>query len=257
MPFYTVDVSLAIQEWHSPDFHRFDLHPILWLLFLVIIALGLSSKKISLFDLLKTLGFAYMTFYSQRSMVLFAIIAAPVAARYLAVVWEDLKSAPIGLWMAHLQGNSTNKPLPVRLTKIINLTIISLIFAGLILFRAFTLSLPMMVYQTFPKAAVDWIDESQPQDQMFNSYNWGGYLTWDLRDYPVFIDGRADLYGDEIIGQWWQIINATDEGFDLLDQWDVNFVLLEPDWPIVEALENESWSVQYKDDISVVLQRSP
>ena len=150
LPFYTVDVSLAIQEWHSPDFHRFDLHPILWLLFLVIIALGLSSKKISLFDLLKTLGFAYMTFYSQRSMVLFAIIAAPVAARYLAVVWEDLKSAPIGLWMAHLQGNSTNKPLPVRLTKIINLTIISLIFA-LILFRAFTLSLPMMVYQTFPQ----------------------------------------------------------------------------------------------------------
>ena len=92
---------------------------------------------------------------------------------------------------------------------------------------------------------------------MLNSYNWGGYLTWDLRDYPVFIDGRADLYGDEIIGQWWQIINATDEGFDLLDQWDVHFVLLEPDWPIVGALQNENWSVQYKDDISVVLTRSP
>ena len=158
LPFYTVDVSLAIQEWHSPDFHRFDLHPILWLLFLVIIALGFSSKKISLFDLFKTLGFAYMTFYSQRSMVLFAIIAAPVAARYLAVVWEDMKSAPIGLWMARLQENSTNKPLPVRVTKFINLTIISLIFT-LILVRAFTLSLPMMVYQSFPKAAIDWIAE--------------------------------------------------------------------------------------------------
>lgn len=255
LPFYTVDVSLAIQEWHSPDFHRLDLHPILWLLFLMVIALGFSTKKITLFDLFKTLGFAYMTLYSQRSMALFAIIAAPVAARYLTYAWEDWKSAPIGLWLARLQGSSAGKPLPGRMTKIINLTIVSLIFASA-LFRAFTVSLPVMIYQTFPKAALTWIAENQLQREIFNSYNWGGYLTWDLAEYPVFIDGRADLYGDEIIGQWWQIINATDEGFDLLDQWEVNFVLLEPDWPIIEALKDENWSVQYKDNISVILERS-
>ena len=133
--------------------------------------------------------------------------------------------------------------------------IVSLIFV-LILFRAFTLSLPVMVYQTYPKAALNWITENQPQSQMFNSYNWGGYLTWDLRNDPVFIDGRADLYGDEIIGQWWSIIRATDEGFDLLDHWNINFVLLEPDWPIVEALKDENWSVRFEDNISVVLEKS-
>ena len=254
LPFYTVDVSLAIQEWHSPDFQRFDLHPILWLLFLVVIALGFSTKKISLFDLFKTLGFAYLTFYSQRSMVLFALIAAPVAARYLAVVWDDWKTVPIGLWLARMQGKSTSQLLPHRLTKIINLTIVAMLFV-VILFRAFTLSLPVMLYQTYPKAAVNWIDEHQPPRQMFNSYNWGGYLTWDLTDFPVFIDGRADLYGDEIIGQWWQIINATDKGFDLLDHWKVDFVLLEPEWPIVEALKNANWPVRYEDDISIVLER--
>jgi hypothetical protein len=256
LPFYTVDVSLAIQEWHSPNFHRLDLHPILWLLFLVIIALGFSSKKISLFDLFKTLGFAYMTFYSQRSMVLFAIVAAPVAARYLAVVWEDWKSAPIGLWLARIQSSSGNKPLPGRLTKILNLTLVALIFA-VALFRAYTISLPVMVYQTYPKATVEWIEENQPPGQMFNSYNWGGYLTWDLRDYPVFIDGRADLYGDEIIEQWWQIINATDDGFELLDQWDVNFVLVEPHWPIVNALQAQYWATLFQDDVSVLLGRAP
>jgi hypothetical protein len=254
LPFYTVDVSMAIQEWHSPDFHRFDLHPILWLLFLVIIALGFSSKKISLFDLFKTIGFAYMTFYSQRSMPLFAIVAAPVATRYLAVVWEDWKSAPIGLWLTRLQRNSASKSLPGGLTKIINLTIVALIFTAALIWT-FSVSLPVMVYQTYPKAAVSWIEENQLQGQMFNSYNWGGYLTWDLQAWPVFIDGRADLYGDEIIGQWWQIVNATDEGFALLDQWDVNFVLLEPHWAIISALQAQDWSVLYQDDLSILLAR--
>ena len=32
--------------------------------------------------------------------------------------------------------------------------------------------------------------------QMFNSYNWGGYLMFALPDMPVFVDGRTDLYGD-------------------------------------------------------------
>jgi hypothetical protein len=192
-----------------------------------------------------------MTFYSQRSMALFAIIAAPVVARYLTAVWEDLKAAPIGLWLARLQGASDSKPLPGRLTKVINLAIVALIFT-LILFRAFTLSLSVMVHQTYPKAAVNWIMENQPAAQMFNSYNWGGYLTWDLETYPVFIDGRADLYGDEIIGQWWSIIRASDQSLELLDEWEVRFVLLEPDWPIVSALADQNWELLYQDDLSVV-----
>ena len=32
---------------------------------------------------------------------------------------------------------------------------------------------------------------------MLNHYNWSGYFIWKLYpDYRVYIDGRADLYGD-------------------------------------------------------------
>jgi len=197
-----------------------------------------------------------MTFYSQRSMALFAIIAAPVAARYLASAWESWKSAPIGLWLADLQGKSANKPLPVRVTRIINGVIILLILL-LIFSRAIMLTDPAKVKQDYPEAAVSWISRNKPQGQMFNSYNWGGYLIWDLQDYPVFIDGRADLYGDEIIGEWWQIVSASDEGFALIDQRDINFVLLEPGTPIVDALAEQGWSVLYQDDLSSLLGRLP
>ena len=255
LPFYTVDVSMMIREWQSPNFHRLDLHPILWLLFLVMIGWGCSRRKISLFDLFKTLGFAYMTLYSQRSMALFAIIAAPVAARSLAVTWEDWKSAPIGLWLTRLQKKPVSKPLPGRLTKILNITIVILVFV-VIFFHSISLSSSALTNQYFPSGAVAWINDNRPQGRLFNSYNWGGYLTWELQDYPLFIDGRADLYGHEIIKQWEQIIQATDEGFTLLDEWDIQLILVEPEMKIVDALPKNEWSVLYQDDVSILLGRS-
>ena len=32
---------------------------------------------------------------------------------------------------------------------------------------------------------------------LFNSFSWGGFLTWYLPQYPVAIDGRTDLYGPD------------------------------------------------------------
>lgn len=255
LPFYTLDVALLVEEWNSPDFHRLDLHPVLWMLFLWVTALGFSSKKVSFFDLFKTLGFAYLALYAQRNIALFAVIAAPVIVRYLSPVWDDLKSAPVGLKLERLQRTSAGKPIANRFTKTINLSVAALLFT-VILLRAYTLSLPVFIHQRYPQAAINWIKANHPKSQMFNAYNWGGYLSWQLDEYPVFIDGRTDLYGDEIVSQWWSIIRATDESFDLLDQWEVNFVLLEPSWPIVEALKNENWSVQYEDNISVILEKS-
>jgi hypothetical protein len=254
LPFYTVDVSLAIREWQSPDFHHIYLHPFLWLLFLLVVALGFSQKRISLFDLFKTLGFAYMTFYSQRSIALFGIVAAPVVARYLSVSWDDWKGAPIGLWLAHLRSRSNNKPVSGTLMKIINIFTVSLLLI-LVLVNAFNLSLPSKVYAVYPKKAVSWIKDNHPQGQMYNSYNTGGYLIWDLPDYPVFIDGRADLYGDEIMDQWRNIDKGTDYSLTLLNEWGVNFALLEPDLPIVMTLQSAGWEVMFKDDLAVVLVR--
>ena len=58
---------------------------------------------------------------------------------------------------------------------------------------------------------------------MLNSYNWGGYFDWKLRDYPVFLDSRADLFGDEIIGQWLDVMNAREGWQGILDRWEYQF----------------------------------
>ncbi len=59
-------------------------------------------------------------------------------------------------------------------------------------------SLLLKVGEGFPVKACNAILGNHLPPPIFNPLNWGGFLTWYLPDYPVAIDGRTDLYGDEI-----------------------------------------------------------
>lgn len=49
----------------------------------------------------------------------------------------------------------------------------------------------------YPFGAVEFIREHRPPGPLFNHFNWGGYLIWALPEYPVGLDGRTNLYGEE------------------------------------------------------------
>jgi len=59
-------------------------------------------------------------------------------------------------------------------------------------------SLLLKVGEVFPVKACEAILKNHLPPPIFNPLNWGGFLIWYLPDYPVAIDGRTDLYGDEI-----------------------------------------------------------
>ena len=250
LPFYTVGVSIrSITEWGSPDFHRLDLHPILWLIFLIIIGMGTSTKAISWSSILKVIGFSYMAFVSQRSIGPFVVIAAPVVINSLNNLWVEWLSI-----VSRLYTPKQSRPISVTFAIFLNLVILGF-FVVLTMMRAYSVSAFERVHRGFPSKAVAWIRENQPEGRMFNAYNWGGYLQWELPEYPVFIDGRADLYGEKTINDWWRIVNATDQGLSLLDSLQVRFVILEPGWPILERLSQNGWRVLYEDDIALIMGR--
>ena len=66
----------------------------------------------------------------------------------------------------------------------------------------------------FPVQACDFIRSAIPPGSLYNNLNWGGFIIWSLPGYPVAIDGRTDLYGDEALsrffrteqglGEWWR-----------------------------------------------------
>ena len=51
---------------------------------------------------------------------------------------------------------------------------------------------------TFPVKAVNFLRRNPQPGLLYNTFDWGGFLMWYMPQSPVAIDGRNDLYGDEI-----------------------------------------------------------
>ena len=93
---------------------------------------------------------------------------------------------------------------------------------------------------------------------MFNSYNWGGYLLFRLwPDYPVFVDGRTDLYDDAFLRDYLHIYLADEGWNELLDAHQIRFIIVEPGCVLdkVIKLTPDDWHESYRDDMAVVFTR--
>jgi hypothetical protein len=93
---------------------------------------------------------------------------------------------------------------------------------------------------------------------LLNDYSWGGYLIWALPGRPVFIDGRADVYGGEILTDYAALMAVEPGWRERLERYGVRHALLDPAAPLTEVLRDAcGWSVAYADGVSVLLSRPP
>jgi hypothetical protein len=252
-PFKTVGIGALrayIQEWQSPDFHQLSVQPFLWLVLLTLAAVGSSRRRLRFTDLVLTVLFAYLSFVAGRNIALFGLVAPMVIARHAAPVTEALSRR---LNFRQGSGSATSRP-----RRMVNLGILAVILLAV----AAKISLvipaePNLKYfqENLPVAAIDFIRREHPQGELFNSYNWGGYLLWSLPEYPVFVDGRTDLYNDAIINQWLRVVRAEEGWQQVLNDWGVKLILLEPGTPVVARLADEGWRLLYQDKVAVVYGR--
>jgi hypothetical protein len=113
---------------------------------------------------------------------------------------------------------------------------------------------------TFPVKAGDFIRENHLPQPLFNAYKWGGFLTWYLPQYPVAMDRRVDLYGEDLTEQHFKVTGGSQR----LDQ-DPSFsraqtILLERDSGMARALTTlpaltPLYRMLYSDDVAMVLAR--
>lgn len=108
----------------------------------------------------------------------------------------------------------------------------------------------------YPVAALAYLEkEGLGSAPIYNSYNWGGYLAW--RGIPVYIDGRADVYGDAFMSQYVRAFQVREDWRSPLDQYGVEVVLIERDGSLATLLhESDEWQRVYRDELAVVFTRS-
>jgi hypothetical protein len=106
----------------------------------------------------------------------------------------------------------------------------------------------------FPSDAVIWLKENDDQATIFNDYNWGGYLIYHLPESPVFVDGRTDLFGDEILEDYLRIISV--DGWErLLADYQVDTLLIKSGSNLDLFATKSGWQELYRDSIAVILER--
>jgi len=106
-----------------------------------------------------------------------------------------------------------------------------------------------------PAAAVEAI-KAHNLRRVLNDRAFGGYLIW--RQMPVFIDGRAELYGEKFTMAYYNALELKDvsQFLGLLKDHDIDAVLLQRGTPAAGLLDHlGAWRQVYADDVAVLYAR--
>ncbi|MBR0697978.1 hypothetical protein [Bradyrhizobium lablabi] len=232
-----------IWEWMPVDFSTFSFFEAT---LLGLIGVAFYRKlTLSVPRILLLLGLIWMALTHVRNIEVFAFVAPLVLAKPIAEQWgtgevadsrfEETRSVPF----------------------ITILAAIAIVVGGWTTTKIFVAQHPFMFLRSVtPVAAVDLLQQRQAR-RVFSTAPFGGYMV--SRDMKVFIDGRAELYGEQYVLDYFDATEARNVGqlLNLLDKYQIDATLLNPTSPAGYALDHvKGWKRLYKDDLAVIHVRS-
>ena len=221
-----------IYEWKPADFSKFGAFE---MSILALIAGALySGVKLTPPRIALVLGLLHMALSHVRNVEIFAlllpiVVLAPVASQFA------LRPA----WRAR-----TGAPMPV-------MAVILVLLGGWTWLLAANTAFAPPENQS-PAAAVDAL-KAQNARRVLNDLPFGGYLIW--RQIPVFVDGRAELYGEAFDIAYYRAMQLKDVNqlLDILKKWDIDAVLLMPHTPAAGLFDHiGGWRRAYADETAVL-----
>jgi hypothetical protein len=236
-----------ITEWRSPDFQVYRAHLVYLIgIVSVFVAYGvrLRGPRLPMFILMMYLGLSYL-----RGLIMFVLLVPLISARSVAA----------RAWYLRAQNSRTASEDPVFQCLNNHVVAISATsFAVAIIATAVNWSLAEArpPGSVAPQAAIDFVKQTKISGNVFNSYDFGGYLIFS--GIPTAIDGRAQPFGDAFLRRFFRTINLDDvtDAFRMLDEYNIEWALLRPTEALSGALSTSSaWEKIYSDDHSVVFVR--
>jgi len=122
-----------------------------------------------------------------------------------------------------------------------------------------------------PCGAVEFLKKQEP-GPIFNRYEWGGFLIWQLPEYKIFVDGRMPAWRDATrsLGEGWadkspytiylETLQTRPGWQETLDKHDIIYILISPNTFMDLKLRPDpaslGWSEIFRDRISVVYKKT-
>lgn len=223
--------------------------PIGWefLMYLALLAILvlISFRRIDLTTLGLGTVFAFLAFSSWRNMPVLIIMTIP-------------------LWV-YIVKNATDPVLPKLLEKksvLLLFLVATLVIGYQQVSMAWAISNNQDILAKtggYPKQAVEYIKANPEkfQGNMFNEYNWGGYLIWQLPEHKVFIDGRMPhlTIGDRHIFKDFNDLEDLKNPKEIIEKYHIDWFLIYSNRLLGSYLPSEGFKKIYEDDLSAIFKK--
>ncbi|MFL5807258.1 MAG: hypothetical protein ACJ8CR_36700 [Roseiflexaceae bacterium] len=254
----------SIPELQSPDFHSPLFFP---LLLLIALALAVSVRREPT-PLLLLASWGAFCLYAFRNLPQFVIICLPLigesaqaqASHYASYATQPACSELLRQGVARLRRiGASLRPGAARSGGVVAALAV-VVIAGLLSQGVrfdFWRRGNGFEQHAFPLAAIEHLKPFPPGRRVFNDGSWGGYLIFCCTPQaPPFVDGRVDFYGAAYISDYYRTLNGEPGWREVLDRYQVDWVMIFSDRPLVPWLEHDpAWQRIYADATAVVFVR--
>ena len=256
-----LDATRLIAEWQSPNFHDWQPRVFLMLVLALFFSYIYAARKPDLTELIVPSLFTFTGFMASRHVPLAVLTIVPFigiglsrgTTRNFFFLWQRMSlSRFYKKWIGGGKQLGQGEHL-------LNWIVLLAIGCGLALYYpVFHAKDDATLNATLPIKAADFVLENHITGKMFNYYDEGGYLIYRLGpDRKVFIDGRADLYGDQFLGDFIDIYFGHASWKEKFDRLAIDYVICGKDAAIRQLLLAEgSFRDAYIDESHAVLLRN-
>jgi len=224
-------------EWKSVDFHTFYGKLALGMVFVVLGTAWFSEKRWTLRDVLLVSFALWVSLTHIRFLIFAAIVLVPVVAPRVQICpsydrdrdhsWRNLAAAAgiiaLLVWLF---------PTSQRLQAIID--------------------------ASFPRAALQYMEQNKITGNLFHAYGFGGYIEWNAPAIKTFADDRTDIFVYNGVFDDYLKAVAMQQPQEILDRYKIAYVLYSPGSPLSLSLERGArWKVIYADEVAMLFERLP
>jgi len=232
---------LGNMEWLPPSFSQVPLFYLVMALWGLTLVVRIFRKRLAVAELVYFLGFSYMGFSQVRHTTLVSMMAA---------FFLPLAAAEAFPALTRCGRAAARFALAAGLALLI----------GIVAWSGYQGRLGVgLKAEQYPVGAAGFLLEHRPAGNLYNAYDWGGYLMWRLfPDYRVFIDGRST--SPHYFRSMVRVDNSLEGWREILDHENVNVVLTRtcffdtggPINLVGSLIRDSAWALVYQDDVAVV-----
>ena len=223
-----------VEYWRPVDFNTWNGKLAMGMILAVAMAALVSRRRWRLDEVLLT-AFALWSGLSHVRLLDFtAVILVPILAPrlYLFAPYDRGLDKP---WL--------------------NAGIMLAVVAGVVFFFPSATQLQQRVDNEYPIAALKYLREHNVTGRVFHPAEFGGFIEWNAPEMKSFVDGRTVFVENGTFDDCFSALTIR-EPFKVLDKYRIDYVLLEPTWPLTYLLQHsQSWRAVYSDNVAVLFER--